>query len=213
MVTKLLKFGARYEIQDLQDRTPAAAALQARNLHAAVAIVDKAKGDPKQLAKEKALLLQQVNDTEGQPSIPDDLVIDILNATCEADSTVLIEAIKRDKARVVERLLDQGADIHLATATGMSPITIAIKFADLRIIKLLVQHGADVTIKNPGNLDILQLLFKALTTRNEASIAPVVEFLIAKGANPMTSYSDGKTLLHWAKRIAKEVPYEEGITH
>jgi ankyrin repeat protein len=209
MVTKLLKFGARYEIQDLQDRTPAAVALQARNLHAAVAIVDKAKGDPKQLAKEKALLLQQVDDTEGQPSIPDDLVIDILNATCEADSTVLIEAIKRDKARVVERLLDQGADIHRATATGISPITIAIKFADLCIIKLLVQHGADVTIKNPGNLDILQLLFKALTTRNEASIAPIVEFLIAKGANPMTSYSDGKTLLHWA--VSSQVDHAQVV--
>ena len=209
MVTKLLKFGARYEIQDLQDRTPAAAALQARNLHAAVAIVHKAKGDPKQLAKEKALLLQQVDDTEGQASIPDDLVIDILKATCEADTTVLIEAIKRNNARVVQRLLDQGADIHRATATGISPITVAVKFADLHIIKLLVQHGADVTVKSPGNLDILQILFKTLTTRNEASVVPVVSYLIAKGADVMTKHHDGKTLLHRA--VSSQVDHAQVV--
>ena len=209
MVTKLLKSGARYEIQDQQDRTPAAAALQARNLHAAVAIVNKAKGDPKQLAKEKALLLQQVDDTEGRPSIPDDLVADILTATCEADSTVLIEAIKRNNARVVERLLDQGVDIHRATATGMSAITVAVKFADLRIIKLLVQHGADITSKCPGNLDVLQLLFKTLTTRNEASVVPIVGYLIAKGANVTTKYSDSKTLLHRA--VSSQVDHAQVV--
>jgi ankyrin repeat protein len=209
MVTKLLKSGSRCEIQDLQDRTPAAAALQARNLHAAVAIVNEAKGDPKQLVKEKTLLLQQVDDTEGRPSIPDDLVADILRATCEADSTELIEAIKRNNAKAVERFLDQGADVHLVAATGMSPITVAVKFADLRIIKLLVQHGADVTIKGPGNLDILQLLFKTLTTRNEASVVPIVEYLIAKGADVMTNYPDSKTLLHRA--VSSQVDHAQVV--
>ncbi|KAF3002424.1 hypothetical protein E8E13_003729 [Curvularia kusanoi] len=198
MVTKLLKSGAKYETLDLQHRSPAAIALQAGNLRAAVVIVNMAQGKPKQLAKEKVQLLQHMDGKEGQSSTADDLILDILTATCEADSTVLIEAIKKNNARLVEMILDQGADPHRSLSKGLSPIIVAAKFADLRIIKLLVQHGADVTVRGPGGLDILQFLFKTLSTRNEAMVAPVVEYLLAKGADISSVYSDGKTLLHRA---------------
>lgn len=196
LVMKLLKFGASYTVKDLKGQTPAAVALQANNLHAAVAIINMARGKPKQLAKEKDLLLQHVEQTKDRTSITNDLIADVFAATCDPDSTVLVEAIKKNDARLVEMFLEKGADPHRTTAKGLLPIFVAVKFADLGIIKMLVQRGADVTVRGPGNLDTLQVLFKASSTRNEDSVATIVDYLLAKGADGLALYSDGKTLLH-----------------
>ncbi|KAF3037964.1 hypothetical protein E8E12_006381 [Didymella heteroderae] len=196
LVMKLLKFGARYDVRDTQGQTPAALALQAKNLHAAVAIINMACGKPKQLAKEKDLLLQHVEKTKDRSSITNDLIADVFAATCDPDSTVLVEAIKKNDARLVEMFLEKGADVHRSTAKGLLPIFVAVKFADLRIIRMLIQHGADVNVRSPGNLDALQVLFKALSARDEDSIVDIVDYLLAKGADGLALYSDGKTLLH-----------------
>ena len=196
LVMKLLKSGAKYDVQNLEGQTPAAVALQAHNLHAAVAIVNMARGKPKQLAKEKDMLLQHVEKTKGRNSMTNDLIADVFAATCDPDSTVLVEAIKKNDARLVEMILEKGADPHRATAKGLLPIIVAAKFANLRIIKLLVQHGADVTVRGSGNLNALQVLFKALSTRDEELVVAVADYLLAKGADGVALYPDGKTLLH-----------------
>ncbi|KAF3048998.1 hypothetical protein E8E11_010082 [Didymella keratinophila] len=198
LVMKLLKAGARYDVKDTEGQTPAALALQANNLHAAVAIINMACGKPKQLAKEKDMLLQHVEKTKDRSSMTNDLIADVFAATCDPDSTVLVEAIKKNDARLVEMFLEKGADPHRSTLKGLLPIFVAVKFADLPIIRMLVQHGADVNVRGPGNLDTLQVLFKALSARDEDSIVSIVDYLLAKGADGLALYSDGKTLLHRA---------------
>ncbi|KAF9691976.1 hypothetical protein EKO04_009854 [Ascochyta lentis] len=204
LVMKLLKSGAKYDAQNLDGQTPAAIALQAHNLHAAVAIINMARGKRTQLAKEKDMLLQHVEKTKDRSSMTNDLIADVFAATCDPDSTVLIEAIKKNDAGLVEMFLEKGADPHRATVTGLLPIFVAVKFADLRIVKLLVQHGADIEGQGPGNLNLLQVLFKTCSKRSEESIAAMLEYLLAKGAFALALYPDGKTLLHRAVTASQD---------
>jgi ankyrin repeat protein len=198
LVMKLLKAGAQYDVKNTEGQTPAGVALHANNLHAAVAIINMACGKPKQLAKEKDMLLQHVEATKDRSSMTNDLIADVFAATCDPDSTVLVEAIKKNDARLVEMFLEKGADPHRSTAKGLLPIFVAVKFADLRIIRMLVQHGADVNVRGPGDLDTLQVLFKALSARDDDSVVSIVDYLLAKGADGLALYSDGKSLLHRA---------------
>src|SRR5690242_18756755 len=198
MVSKLLKFGAGYDVKDMQGRTPAVVALQAHNLPAAVAIINMARGNRKQLVKEKDMLMQHIERSKDRMSVPNDLIASVFAATCDPDSTVLIEAIKKNDNLLVQMLLGEGTNPHQATALGLLPLIVAVKFADLRIIKLLIQHGADVSARGPGNLNVLQIVFKTFTTREEASIVNIVEYLLAKGVDGTALYPDGKTLLHRA---------------
>lgn len=204
LVMKLLKSGAKYESHNVKGQTPAAVALEAHNLHAAVAIINMARGKRTQLAKEKDLLLQHVEKTKDRSSLTNDLIADVFAATCDPDSTVLVEAIKKNDARLVDMFLEKGADPHRATAKGLLPIFVAIKFADLPIMKLLVKYGADVTEQGPGDLNAPQVLLKTCTTRSEESIVAMVDYLLAKGANSSVLYPDGKTLLHRAVTIGPD---------
>lgn len=196
LVVQLLKFGARYCIRDLKGQTPAATALQTHNFHAALTIINMARGDPRQLAKEKLLLLQHATQQDRRASVTNNLIAEIFAATCDPDSTVLVEAIKKNDVELVEVFLREGSDPNEATAKGLLPVVVAIKFADLRIIRLLVQYGADVTVKGPGSLDALQVLFKTITTRDQDTLLNIVQYLLAKGADVTALYADGKTLLH-----------------
>ncbi|KZM28171.1 uncharacterized protein EKO05_0003595 [Ascochyta rabiei] len=198
VVMKLLKLGAKYDAQNLEGQTPAAVALQAHNLHTAVAIINMARGKPKQLAKEKEMLLQHVEATVGQSSMTKDLIADIFAATCDSDSTVLIAAIEKNDAGLVEMFLEKGADPHRATAKGLLPIFAAVKFADLRVLKLLVQHGAAIVEQDLGNLNLLQVLLETSSTRSDESTAAMIDYLLAKGVDGLALYPDGKTLLHRA---------------
>lgn len=196
LAMKLLRFGAKYDVKNLEGQTPAEVALQAHNLHAAIAIINMARGKRSQLVKEKEMLLKHVEGTNGQSSVTNDLIADVFTATCDPDSTVLIEAVKKKDVRLVETFLEKGADPHRGTAKGQLPILLAVELADLRTIKLLVQHGADVTIKDSGNLTLLQVFFKTSLEQDEDSILGIVKYLFSKGVDGLALYPDGKTLLH-----------------
>jgi ankyrin repeat protein len=198
LVMKLLKFGAKHEAQNTEGQTPAAVALQAHNIHAAVAIINMARGKRTQLAKEKDMLLKHVEKTRGRSSMTNDLIADIFTTTCDPDSTVLIEAIRKNDAGLVEMFLEKGADPHRADTKGSLPIYIAVKCADVRIVKLLVQHGADATTRDSGNNNLLQILINTSEIRDSSCVLAIADYLFAKGADARTLYQDGKTLLHRA---------------
>ncbi|KAJ8112178.1 hypothetical protein OPT61_g5399 [Boeremia exigua] len=209
LVTKLLAHGADYEVRDSKGQTPAVVALHAHNVHAAMAIINMARGKSNQLLKEKTMLMRYVEGKTTRIHVPIDLIVDVFTATCDPGSTILIEAIKKNDTRLVETFLEKGANPQEANGNGLLPIIVAAKFASLRIIKLLVQHGADVTVRGPGRLDVLQVLFKTFTTRDEDSVVSIVEYLLAKGADGLALYSDGKTLLHRA--VSADVDYAKVV--
>lgn len=197
-VVALLKLGAKYDTLNAKGQTPAEAALQSNNLHGAVAIINAAHGKRKKLAKEKEMLLKHVQKTNGRFSIGNDLIADIFSAACDPDSTVLVEAIKRDDAGLVEMFLEKGSDPDRQTAKGMRPIFVALECAGAPVIQALVKNNADVSIRDAKGLTVLQAAFESPLAQDTEAMRGIFDSLLDNGANAMVTYPNGQTLLHRA---------------
>lgn len=198
-VVALLKGGANYEAVNSEGCTPAEVALQAHNLHAAVAIVGAARGKQRKLVKEKEMLLKHVEkgqNGQNRFSMNNELIADIFEASCPLDSTVLVEAIKRDDAGLVEMFLEQGADPNRVTSSGVYPIFVALNCSGAQVVHALVTHGADVTLRDPHGLTVLQAALESPLAHDKEAMSGIVEALLSSGADPKVRYPDGTTLLH-----------------
>jgi ankyrin repeat protein len=196
-VVSLLKQGADYEALNAKGISPAEAALQQQNLNAAVAIIGAARGKQKKLSKEKELLLKHVEKAQNRFSMNNELIADIFEAGCPPDSTVLVEAIKRDDVGLVEMFLEKGADPNRATA-GTYPIFTALNCASAKVVHALAKHGADVTLLDPHGLTVPQVALECPTAHDKEAITGLFQIFLSNGADPLTRYSDGTTLLHRA---------------
>tara|TARA_R110002003_G_scaffold112_7_gene9587 strand:- start:4352 stop:7708 length:3357 start_codon:yes stop_codon:yes gene_type:complete len=195
-IVSLLKLGAKYDTLNSRGQTPAESALLANNLHGAVAIINAAHGKRNKLVKEKEMLLKHVEKNNNRFSIGNELIADIFSAACDPDSTVLVEAIKRDDASLVEMFLRNGADPDRATAKGDRPIFVALDCAGAPVVQTLVKHNADVTVRDAKGLTVLQAAFEGLLAQNKEGISAIFDCLLSKGANATITYPDGQTLLH-----------------
>ncbi|KAH9863778.1 hypothetical protein J1614_009710 [Plenodomus biglobosus] len=196
-IVTLLRMGAKYDTLNTCGQTPAEVALDSNNLHGAVAIINAAHGKRNKLVKEKEMLLKHVQKTQGRFSIGNDLIADIFAAACDPDSTVLVEAIKRDDYSLVEMFLEKGSDPDRQTARGDIPIFVAIACAGPSVIQALVKHNADVLIRYKG-LTVLQAAFEGPFAQDEIAMSAIFDALLRKGADPLVTCPDGKTLLHLA---------------
>ncbi|KAI8933666.1 hypothetical protein NX059_009387 [Plenodomus lindquistii] len=196
-IVTLLRTGANYDTLNASGQTPAEVALKANNLHGAVAIINAAHGKRDKLLKEKEMLLKHVQKTQGRFSIGNDLIADIFTAACDPDSTVLIEAIKRDDYSLVEMFLEKGADPDRPSASGEVPIFVAIDCAGPSVIQALVKHNADVSIRH-GGLTVLQAAFEGPSAQDEKAMSAIFDALLKRGADASATCPNGKTLLHLA---------------
>ena len=198
MVVALLRLGAKYDTLNSKGQTPAEAALLASNLHGAVAIINAAHGKRHKLVKEKEMLLKHVQKTQGRFSIGNDLIADIFSAACDPDSTVLVEAIKRDDASLVDMFLDKGSDADRLTAKGDRPIFVALECAGAPVIQALAKHKADVSCRNRHGLTVLQAAFEGPLAQDKEAMSAIFDVLLQNNADASVTYPDGKTLLHLA---------------
>ncbi|CBX97785.1 hypothetical protein LEMA_P091940.1 [Plenodomus lingam JN3] len=196
-IVTLLRMGARYDTFNVYSQTPAEVALKANNLHAAVAIINAAHGKRSKLVKEKEMLLKHVQKTQGRLSIGNDLIADIFTAACDPDSTVLVEAIKRNDQSLVEMFLEKGSDPDRQTGKGEIPIFVAMECAGPSVIQALVKHNADVSVRYRG-LTVLQAAFEGPSAQDEKAMATIFDTLLRQGADALVTCPDGKTLLHLA---------------
>lgn len=196
-VVALLKHGANYEAVDCTGRTAAEMAISNSNINAAVAIVNLARGNRKKLAKEKDMLLRHVEKAQHRFSMNNDLIADIFEAGCDPDSTVLIEAIKRDDVQLAEMFLQKGADPNRKTAKGLCPI-FAATASGAKMVQLLVKHNVDVTGLDSQGLTVLQFAFESPLVHDREAIYGIFAALVEAGADPKITYKDGKSLLHQA---------------
>jgi len=197
-VVSLLKLGAKYDTLNSKGQSPAEAALLANNIHGAVAIINAARGRRNVLVKEKEMLLKHVKRSQNRFSIGNELIADIFSAACDPDSTVLVEAIKRDDAGLVEMFLNDGADPDRETARGDRPIFVALECAGAPVVQALVKHKANVTVRDAKGLTVLQAAFEGPLAQDKESISAIFDCLLSSGANATATYPDGKTLLHHA---------------
>ena len=196
-VVTLLKRGANYDVLNVKGSSPAEIALQANNIHAAVAIINAARGKRSKLAKEKEMLLKHVEKTQNRFSMNNELISDIFSASCDPDSTVLIEAIKKDDASLVEMFLGKDADPNRPTATGLLPIFAALNCSRAAIVHSLIKYGADVTVRDLEGLTVFQAALDSPLAHEKEAMTGICDALLASGADSKTTYPDGKTLLHY----------------
>ncbi|KAF2033169.1 ankyrin [Setomelanomma holmii] len=197
-VVSLLRLGAKYDTLNSKGQTPAESALLANNIQGAVAIINAAHGKRNKLAKEKEMLLKHVEKANNRFSIGNELIADIFSAACDPDSTVLVEAIKRDDASLVEMFLQKGADPDRATAKGDRPIFVALECAGPSVTQALVKRNADVTVRDARGHTVLQAALEGSLAQDKEAISAIFDCLLSNGANVSVTYPDGKTLLHYA---------------
>jgi ankyrin repeat protein len=137
--------------------------------------------------------------------------------------TPLHEAAERGDVTELQRLLDQGANLHEPSGDGFQPIHLALLHGQEDAAKLLIARGADVASMDPegytpiaraayeGQQKTLKLLldqgapYDERTILHEASQysgprdkADVVEYLISHGNDVNARDQVGETALHVA---------------
>ena len=110
---------------------------------------------------------------------------DLLNAPQGSDNeTPLQTATRQDQARVVEYLLNAGADINALGGSGITALSTAALAGHKRMVDLLLRAGAKVDARGPGN--ITPLLVAVARERTQ-----VVQTLLAAGASPTIQCGSG----------------------
>ena len=103
-------------------------------------------------------------------------------------------AVKRGDIEKVQSILSEGADANSKDHAGWRPIHEAMREGEnaLRIILLLVDHGADINAQSDsGNT--------ALHDAAAYMSQEIIEYLIKSGADPSVENLDGKSPLDIAK--------------
>ena len=109
------------------------------------------------------------------------------------DSDNLIEAVNNIDLISLNVLLSGGASIDTVDQNGNTPLMIASKIGNIRMVRILLAHNPDIDKKNnQGNT--------ALMVASEYGQSVVAEHLIANGANPNAKNDAGYSPLEIAKR-------------
>ncbi len=98
--------------------------------------------------------------------------------------------------KIVERLLIAGASINDAPRFAGHALNFALYGQQPEIAKLLVEHGADLSLRSPaGQHETPPMLWAAYNEHNDASVA---QAMISHGADVNQKSSLGETALDWA---------------
>lgn len=93
----------------------------------------------------------------------------------------LIEAALKGHPRIVEVLLNAGADVNIKKRNGESPIADASCYDHYEVAKILLEHGADPNV----------VAYQGLTPLTQVENVQMVELLLQYGADPNIPDSDG----------------------
>lgn len=116
------------------------------------------------------------------------LGIGAAEADAQAADESLIEAVKRQDATIVRRLLDTGVNVNATSGDGATALHWAAYVDDLETARLLVEAGADAGAANAHGVVPLAL---ACTNANAA----MVGLLLAAGADAASAVTTGETVL------------------
>ena len=100
-------------------------------------------------------------------------------ATTEIGATALMWAVAAPHPAIAEALIAAGADVHVSTAKGMTPLLTAAQHGDIEMARLLIAAGADVN--QPGADGTYPLPFTIVDGHDD-----FVLFLLREGADPNT---------------------------
>jgi ankyrin repeat protein len=110
------------------------------------------------------------------------------NARDASDRSLLFTAVLRNEHVLARRLLDAGASADLADDASVTPLMIAAMHGDLELIRALVGHVSDVTVRDSAGHSAL---YYAVRAQN----ADVVDLLLTLTPNLELAYGDSGELL------------------
>lgn len=114
-------------------------------------------------------------------------------AAAQADSPLLIEAVKAGNYAAVRGLIAKQVDIDGAQADGTTALHWAAHRGDLEAVQLLLGGGATADLRNRYAVTPLALACGR-------GHAPIVDALLSAGADPDASLPEGETILMAAAR-------------
>lgn len=118
--------------------------------------------------------------------------INEINLPNERGTTPLHEAVTLDEINIVKFLLLNHANVRATNNKNEEVIIDAIKHgADIEIISLLLEYGADINVKDADGYSPLMI---AVNQRN----VELIKFLLQHGANINELTKDGKNVLFYA---------------
>ena len=104
-----------------------------------------------------------------------------MDAKDRSGHTALNWAAMRDRPEVVKALLRKGADVNTQDNRGVSPLLYAAGTQNAGIVRMLVDHGADLEVESRDNMMTPMLL------AIEHHDIEILDVLLAQGANVTTS--------------------------
>jgi 26S proteasome non-ATPase regulatory subunit 10 len=129
----------------------------------------------------------------------------IVNALgADAKSTPLIDAVReRDTSAITHLLEVERVDVDAGDEDAWTPLHFAAVMADVKIVKLLLEHGADVNAKAHRTVEpartpasITPLMMAALTKRDDS--LQILRALLGAGAKLNARNDRNDTALHMA---------------
>lgn len=129
-----------------------------------------------------------------------------INAQDDDGFTPLIYAVRLGDFDLVKKFLSQGADVNIATKYGSTALQhhdVDPFKLDSKIVKLLVQAGANINHKDVGQTTALFNTIVGLRVSKHFQVKykqhlNVIRFLLKSGANPDIQDRRKMTVLHWA---------------
>jgi hypothetical protein len=115
-----------------------------------------------------------------------------VNALGFENETALLRSIGRRNQNVVMELLKKGADVNAADSNnGTTPLMIAADALDINLTRMLIDYGADRTIRNRKGQDALAVLNAMRDQPDERYRDAVRTILISYKTTPGPKGSSG----------------------
>ncbi|XP_065348135.1 poly [ADP-ribose] polymerase tankyrase [Cloeon dipterum] len=135
------------------------------------------------------------------------VLLNPLNVNCHASdgrrSTPLHLAAGYNRARVVQLLLQHGADVHAKDKGGLVPLHNACSYGHFEVTELLIKHGANVNA-----MDLWQ--FTPLHEAASKARVEVCSLLLSEGADPTLLNCHSKSAIDVApnRELQERLTYE-----
>jgi ankyrin repeat protein len=115
-------------------------------------------------------------------------------AAADDENMEFITALGDGDVKVVQQYLDNGVNVN-GSSFAWSPLQIAANKGQLEIIKMLVEHGADLNYKHP----ITKMTALGLAAYN--GFPDVVQYLLSKGADPNIKLRGGVSIVRAVRDV------------
>lgn len=104
-------------------------------------------------------------------------------------------------------LIEAGADIHVASGNGYTPLMQAAELGVIELVELLLQKGAFVNFAGRGGITPLHIAVNASVENNVEDFGKpgdecldMIIFLLEHGADLNQKNDSGETPIHWARK-------------